>query len=112
MKRVLNATGIPSWLVPVGTNRTDSLRPVGVTVIPYSDDKCLAWEATCVHTYSASCVINCAVAPGCNDGAAEERKWIKHQGITDKYLFEPDAIETTEVLGSGTRMALHHLGKR
>ena len=112
VKRALTAAGIPSWLEPVGMDRADSRRPDGVTVFPYSDGKCLAWDATCVDTYSASSVINSAIAPGFAAGAAEERKRVRYQGITDRYLFEPVAIETTGVVGPETRMFLQHLGKR
>ena len=53
-----------------------------------------------------------AIAPGFAAGAAEERKRMRYQGITDRYLLEPVTIETTGVVGSGARMFLHHLGKR
>ena len=56
-------------------------------------------------------MINSAIAPGFAAGATEERKRIRYQGTTDRYLIEPVAIATTGVLGSGTRKFFHHLGR-
>ena len=112
VKRALTAAGINSWLEPVGLDRTDSRSPDGTTVFPYSNGKCLTWEVTCVDPYSESFVINSAITPGSAADAAEDRKRNKYSGITDRYLFEPVAVETTRVFGSSTQTFLHHLGTR
>ena len=112
VKRALTAAGIPAWLEPVGLDRGDSRRPDGVTVFPYSQGKCLVWDATCVDTYSASSLINAAITPGSAAVAAEERKCSKYASLVDRYQFEPVAIETTGVVGISTKAFLQRLGKR
>ena len=112
VKRALATAGIPSWLEPVGLDRGDGRRPDGVTVFPYSHGKCLTWDATCVDTFASTSVVDCAVAPGSAASTAEERKREHYRNITDRYHFEPVAVETTGVLGPSTTAFLKRLGKQ
>ena len=112
VKRALAAAGIPSWLEPIGLDRGDGRRPDGVTVFPYYQGRCLTWDATCVDTYSNSAVVDAAITPGSAAAGAEERKRSRYMGLTDRYLFEPVAVETSGVIGPSTRSFLLRLGKR
>ena len=110
VKRALTAAGVPSWLEPVGLDRGDGRRPDGVTIFPYSHGKCLAWDATCVDTFSTTSVVDAAVAPG--SAAAATRKREQYRALTDRYLFEPVSVETTGVLGPSTVAFLRRLGRQ
>ena len=112
VKRALAVAGVPSWLEPVGLDRGDGRRPDGVTVFPYSRGKSLCWDATCVDSFSASSVVGSALDPGSAAAAAEVRKCGRYRGLTDRYLFQPVAIETTGVFGPSTLTFLRELGKR
>ena len=112
VKRALATAGIPSWLEPVGLHRTDRRKPDGVTVFPYSRGRCLTWDATCVDTFASTSVVGGAVAPGSAAAAAEARKRERYRGLTDRYRFEPVAIETTGVLGPSTTAFVRELGLR
>ena len=112
VKRALTAAGVPAWLEPVGLDRGDGRRPDGMTVFPYSEGKCLVWDATCVDTYSASSLVSAAINPGSAADAAEERKRSKYASLVDRYQFEPIAIETTGVVGTSTKAFLQCLGRR
>ena len=112
VKRALAAAGIPSWLEPVGLDRGDGRRPDGVTIFPYHQGKCLTWDATCVDTFSSTAVVDSAITPGSAAMAAEERKRNRYSTLTDRYLFEPVAIETTGVMGPSTRSFLQRLGRQ
>ena len=112
VKRALTAAGIPAWLEPVGLDNGDSRRPDGVTVFPYSQGKCLAWDATCVDTYCANSLVDAAIRPGSAADAAEGNKRRKYASLTDRYIFEPVAIETTGVVGTSTKAFLQDLGRR
>ena len=79
---------------------------------PYSQEKWLVWDATCVDTYCASTVISSAIAPGSAAAAAEECKRCKYASLADRYQFEPVAIETTGAVGAFTQNFLQRLGKR
>ena len=44
--RALVSAGVPSVLEPRGLTSSDERRPDGMTMIPWSEDRCLAWDAT------------------------------------------------------------------
>ena len=112
VKRALAKAGIPSWLEPVGLDRGDGRRPDGITAFPYTQGRCLCWDSTCLDTFSASSVVNSALEPGSAAEAAEDRKRARYQGLTERYIFEPVAIETTGALGPSTIKFIQSLGKR
>ena len=44
--RALSNAGVPSVLEPRGLTSSDERRPDGLTMIPWSEGRCLAWDAT------------------------------------------------------------------
>ena len=112
VKRGLAAACIPSRLEPTDTSTQDNSRPDGVTLFPYSQGKSLSWDSTCVDTFCASAVGATAASPGAAADRAERDKRLKYSNITDRYIFEPIAVETSGVLGSSTTIFLRGLGKR
>ena len=46
VRRALKSTGIPSILERVGIDRGDDKRPDVFSVFPFSNGKCLCWDAT------------------------------------------------------------------
>ena len=48
-------------------------RPDGVTMVPWSRGKCLAWDATCVDTFSSSYLSHASVEAGSVADLAEEK---------------------------------------
>ena len=112
VKRALAAAGVPSWLEPVGLDRGDGKRPDGMTVFPYHRGKCLLWDATCVDTFCASSTVASAVDPGSAALNRENHKRSKYQSLTDRYIFQPVAVETMGVLGASTLTFLRQLGRR
>ena len=112
VKRALATLGIPSLLEPVGLDRRDSRRPDGITVFPYHQGKSLTWDGTCVDTYCDSSIVDCSINPGSAAAAAEEIKRVRYASLTDRYIFEPVAVETSGVVGPSTVKFLSGLGKR
>ena len=44
--RALGSAGVPAVLEPRGLTSSDERRPDGLTMIPWSEGRCLAWDAT------------------------------------------------------------------
>lgn len=112
VKRALQGAGIPSILEPVGIDRGDGKRPDGISVFPFTNGRCLCWDATCVDTYAVSHVNSSAVAPGNAAREAEERKRRKYAALGARYRFEPVAVETAGVYGDTTGTLLSEIGRR
>ena len=112
VKRALAVAGMPSWLEPLGLDRGDAKCPDGLTVFPYSNGRSLCWDSTCVDTYCRSSVIDCALNPGAAAKEAEEKKRVKYLGLSDRFRFEPVAVETSGVIGPSTLKFLLELGRR
>ena len=100
IKRALTTAGIPSNLEPPGLDRGDGRRPDGMTVFPFKLGKPLVWDATCSDTFAATNIAHTALQPAHAANAAEASKVQKYQNLTDRYLFQPIAVETTGVFGN------------
>ena len=112
VKRALTTAGIPSYLEPPGLDRGDGRRPDGMTIIPFKNGKSLVWDATCSDTFAACNINHTALQPAHAANAAETHKMQKYHNLTDRYIFQPIAVETSGVLGDTTRTLLKELGRR
>jgi hypothetical protein len=112
IRRALQSAGIPSILEPVGVDRGDGKRPDGLTVFPFSNGRCLCWDATCVDTFADSHVNNSAMSAGCAANTAEESKRRKYTSLAARFQFEPVAVETTGTYGKTTGTLISKIGRR
>ena len=112
VKRSLRAAGVPSWLEPLGLDRGDGKRPDGLTVFPFTEGKCLTWDATCTDTFCKTAINEAAINPGAAATKAEQRKRTLYSNLQDQYRFEPLAIETTGVYGKSSARFISELGRR
>ena len=87
-------------------------RPHGITVYPYSFDRCLIWDATCVNTFASSNLIRAALAAGSVADAAEVRKIAKYAELGRRFIFQPVAVETSCAMGKSTIQFFKDLGRR
>ena len=95
----------------VGINRGDGRRPYAILVFPFSNRKCLCWDATCVDTFAETHINSSAVTPGAADNAAEDGKRHKYAAQTVQFRFEPWMLETAGVLGKTTEVLLKEMGR-
>ena len=58
------AVSVPCTLEPRGLCRSDGRRPDGISIIPWSRGRCLAWDATCHDTYAPSNIQLACSGPG------------------------------------------------
>ena len=92
--------------------RNDGRRPDGVTMLPWSRGRSLAWDFTCVHRLAAS-----HLSKGRQEGSsvATAKEAIKRQlynDIPSRYILEPVAIETLGGIGDSSWAFLRTLGQR
>ena len=77
--------------------RDNGKRPDGATFIPWSKDKCLAWDVTMPETYAESHLIAMSSAVGSAASEAAIHKMAKYVSIASTHHFVPMAIETSGV---------------
>jgi len=92
--RALVKADVPCTKEPVGLFRSDGKRPDGATLIPWSEGRYLAWDATVVHTCALSYVAHPASSRGPASAQAAERKDQKYLGLPSTHKFQAVAFET------------------
>ena len=88
-KQTLGSLDLPSMLEPRGLYRTDSKRPVGVTMIPWKMGEQLGWVVTVVDALAPSRLNQGSLCnPGTTATEAEARKIEKYRELIDNgYIF-------------------------
>ena len=84
----------------------------GVTLIPWKQVKCLAWDVTMPDTYAQSHLPTTATNVGHTADKSAVSETQKYQSILQTHLFTPIAIETAGVWNSQARKFVKELGKR
>jgi hypothetical protein len=110
--RALLKADVPSAKEPAGLFRSDGKRPDGATLIPWSEGKYLAWDATIVHTCAASYITQPANLIGPASVQAANRKTQKYAGLPASYIFQPVAIETLGPLNPSALEFINEIGTR
>jgi hypothetical protein len=111
IKRALASAGYCSQLEPTGISRADGKRPDGVTLSPWSQGRCLCWDATIVCTLAISHVARSVNQPGSASEAAESKKISKYQDLSPNYLFSPLGFETLGPWGPEAKKFLTKVGR-
>ena len=87
-------------------------RPDGVTQVPWSRGRCLAWDATCPDTFAVSHVQASSTRAGSAAAAAEVQKCQKYADITTGVDFVPVAIVTSGTWGEQAIDLVKEIGRR
>ena len=110
--RAFIQANFPSTIEPQGLFRSDRKRPDGITQVPWTHGRALAWDFTCVHRPASSYTqLASREGPTVAD-AAESRKRAKYEEILATHIFLSIAIETLGGLGTDTLRFITSLGKR
>ncbi|MEL6816871.1 MAG: hypothetical protein AAFP03_19005, partial [Cyanobacteria bacterium J06598_3] len=112
VRRALQSAGVPALLEPNGISRTDGKRPDGITIYPFSQGRCLLWDATCVNSFAPSRLGFAATEAGAAAKEAEFAKCRKYSELSQSFKFQPVAFETAGACGPSTRAFLKELGAR
>ena len=90
--RALTSCDTPSVREPDGMFRSDERRPDGVTLVPWVQGRCLAWDATVVDTLAVSHLPATSVSAG--SAAEAVAKTRKYERLASTHIFVPVAFET------------------
>ena len=112
IKRALASAEVPAMLEPPSLSRSDGKRPDGLTMLPWSNGRCLVWDFTCPDTLAASHLNQAVTGPGAVACNAEQRKTAKYQSLSALYQFKPIAVETLGALGEEATDFFRQLGHR
>ena len=112
IKRALMSAEIPSRLEPKSLSQHDNRRPDGLSLIPWSNGKCLAWDFTCPDTLAPSHLNSAVTGPGIVANEAEVKKRCKYACLSPIYNFVPVAVETLGGLGEEACHFMQELGRR
>ena len=112
IRRSLSSAGFPSVLEPVSLDRGDGRRPDGLTVFPFREGKSLTWDVTCVDTFAECALVRSSLEPGAAASQAEARKRQRYADISQRYIFEPVALETSGVYGPAAAAFIKELGRK
>lgn len=112
IRRAFASASIPAVLEPNGLARDDGKRPDGMTLVPWSDGKCLVWDATCGDTFAPSHLPGTAQKAGAAASALENLKRRKYAVLSRDYIFEPFGVETMGPWGPGAHKIFKYLSKR
>jgi hypothetical protein len=92
--RAFTRAKIPAIKEPNGLSRSDGKRPDGVTIIPWSSGRCLAWDVTVPDTFAASYKLLTSENAGAAAERAAHNKENKYAVISQSHHFVPIAVET------------------
>ena len=112
VKRALLKAGMPSVLEPPGLDRGNGSRPDGIKVFPFSGDRSLVWDCTCVDTFAGVHLNRSAMEAGIAANSPEECKRRKYAALAEAHQFEPIAVETMGVYGDSTGVIIWAIGRR
>ena len=94
IKHALKSAGVPSTLELTGLLRRDGRRLDGLTLVPWSLEKRVAWDVTCVGRMASSNIRH-GILPGADAATeAESRKQSHYVDLPSSVRFEPIAIKT------------------
>jgi hypothetical protein len=99
-------------LEPTGLIGKDGKRPDGTTLTPWSKDKCLIWDATCVDTLAHSYINQISNTPGAAAELMTNKKKNLYSDIVVGHHFLAFAVETLGSFSADTKAFIDKIGKR
>ena len=97
---------------PLGLASGDGKRPDGLTLVPWSCGKALAWDVTVATTLAESYIIPSSRSAGAAAENAAVRKANKYSNLSPSYIFQPIALETLGPINTSATEVLSEVGKR
>ena len=97
---------------PGGLDRRGQKLPDGMTLIPWSKERHLAWDFTCSYMLSTTYIPKTSVDVGMLDNRQEEMKLKRYENLASSHIVMPVGIETLGSWGSMGLSFIKELGLR
>jgi len=110
--RGFGAAGVPIYREPSGLIGNSLIRPDGISLIPWSGGKHIAWDATISTTLAESYIHTSATRAGSAAGVAASKKVAKYAGLGSGVSFQPVSLESLGPSCPSTADFVTTLGKR
>ena len=92
--RSLSRANFPAKREPPRLLKSDCKRPDGITLIPWREGKCLAWDATVGDTFAPTYLSATSVKAGSAADHLASKKRTKYADLRHNFYFCPIAVET------------------
>ena len=112
IKRSLASAHINATTEPEGLFRDDGKRLDGLTLVPWSNGKCLVWDATCSDTICKTYVEASSRTAGSAAERREKQKRSLYRNLGNNYIFCVFAVETLGTFGEEALSLVQELGRR
>jgi hypothetical protein len=112
MNRALNSVRFPTRLEPTGLLLGSNLKPDGISLIPWTRGKPLAWDVTCAFPLAASWSSTALRGQSAVATAVEARKTQKYADLAHDFIFEPISLEVFGGMGEATQQFISKLGSK
>jgi hypothetical protein len=99
IKRALALANGPALLGPKSSCRDDDKRPDGLSVLPWTNGRCIVWDFTCPYTLVGSHLNRAVLSPTVVANDAEHHKTMKYRLMVSFYRFTLLAVDTLGALG-------------
>ena len=111
--RAMSSAGVPSTKEPVGLLRDDGKRPDGMSLIPWTRGKAVAWDVTVVNPLAQS-YLHLGGRDFTPSAAAEQaaaKKEAKYSRLAAGFLFQPVAFECLGAINSSGVEFISDIGR-
>ena len=112
LSRGLRQAQVANRVEPHGLHVDDNICPDGVTLLPWSNGRCLTWDVTVHNTYAQSYLPQASRQVGAVARRAEGEKRRLYQPLMDRFMFVPFVLETSGVWGEEAREFVKQIGRR
>jgi len=110
--RTLASAGTPITKEPTGLIKGEGKRPDGLTLVPWSQGKPLAWDATISTPLATSYLPSSAIRAGSSAEAAEQRKIDKYAYLSPAISFQAVALDSLGGSSPSTAKFINSIGNK
>ena len=107
----LRSAGVPNKMEPLDVEGKYNLRPDGVSLIPFTYGRSLAWDVSCIHPLAQSHRDN-NHEPGQAATSIEKKKRKKYDCLNAEFIFEPIIFDTVGAIGKSSMAVIKGIGSR